>query len=220
MIHPNMATMLGFVVTDAPVSPTNLDIVWRRVCAQSFNAITIDGDTSTNDTALLMASGAAGGPLLTGSELEEFETLLLEVAGELARDIVRDAEGGTKLVEIRVTGAACEADVLLASNAVALSPLVKTAMHGEDPNWGRIIAAAGRSGAAIDPDALCLWIGDVLLYDRGQWLGTDAEAKAHEIMKRPEYGLRLDLGIGGAERTVFTCDLSADYIRINADYRS
>ena len=108
----------------------------------------------------------------------------------------------------------------MASNAIALSPLVKTAMHGEDPNWGRIVAAAGRSGAKVDPEAMCLWIGDVLLYEDGLWLGPQAEEKAHHVMKRAEYGLRLHLGIGAVERTVFTCDFSADYIRINADYRS
>ncbi len=220
MIHPNMATMLGFVVTDAPVEPEDLQLIWREVCAQSFNAITVDGDTSTNDTALIMASGAAGGGPLRGAELDTLKDLLIEVASELAKDIVRDAEGATKLVEVKVSGASCVQDAILASNAIALSPLVKTAIHGEDPNWGRIVAAAGRSGAAVDPAAMCLWIGDVMLYENGTWLGSEAEAKAHEIMKRAEFRLRLDLGIGSVDRTVYTCDFSADYIRINADYRS
>ena len=220
MIHPNMATMLGFVVTDAPIDPEDLKQIWKEVCARSFNAITVDGDTSTNDTALVMASGAAGGGPLKGADLASFQALLLEVASELAKDIVRDAEGATKLVEVVVSGASCVQDAILASNAIALSPLVKTAIHGEDPNWGRIVAAAGRSGAKVNPTAMCLWIGDVMLYENGAWLGSSAEADAHQIMKRPEFSLRLDLGTGSVKRTVFTCDFSADYVRINADYRS
>ena len=220
MIHPNMATMLGVLVTDAPISPAELDPMWRRVCHQTFNAITIDGDTSTNDTALVLASGRAGGATLSGEALARFETLLHDVASELAKDIVRDAEGGSKLVEITISGAATLSDAAQAADAVSLSPLVKTAMHGEDPNWGRIIAAAGRSGALLDPDKLTLWMNDVVLYRDGAWQGVDAEAAAHEVMCLAEYAVRLDLGIGTASRTVFTCDFSADYVRINADYRS
>ena len=145
---------------------------------------------------------------------------ILELARELALDIIRDAEGGTKTVAISVTGAASLADAAAAAEAIALSPLVKTALHGEDPNWGRIIAAAGRSGASFHPDGLRLWIGDTLLYADGQWQGPVAEAEAHEVMQTVEYGIRLDLGSGRAHRTLYTCDLSADYVRINADYRS
>jgi len=220
MIHPNMATMLGVVVTDASIAPAELDPLWRRVCHRTFNAITIDGDTSTNDTALLLASGRAGGAHLKDESLDQFETLLHEVAGELAKDIIRDAEGGTKVVELTVSGAATLADAAKAADAVSLSPLVKTAMHGEDPNWGRIIAAAGRSGAPLDPDRLTLSMDDVVLYQDGVWQGVDAEASAHAVMCKPEYSVRLDLGLGSASRTVFTCDFSADYVRINADYRS
>lgn len=219
MIHPNMATMLGFVFTDAAVDPAQLAAIWRRVCDRSFNAITIDGDTSTNDTALLLASGAAGTPL-DATGLRTLEDVLDEVAGELARDILRDAEGGTKVVSVRVTGARHLEDARRASHAIALSPLVKTALHGEDPNWGRIVAAAGRSGADFDPQAVRLWIGEVFLYDRGRWLGKEAEVEARAVMQRPEYGLRLDLAAGPAEHTLHTCDFGADYVRINADYRS
>jgi glutamate N-acetyltransferase/amino-acid N-acetyltransferase len=221
MIHPNMATMLGVVVTDAPVATEDLDRLWRGVCDRSFNAITIDGDTSTNDTALLLASGAAGGEPLSGPDLNALEVAIEEVAGELARDIVRDGEGATKLVRITIAGAATDADVRVAANAVALSPLVKTAIHGEDPNWGRIIAAAGRSGAKVVPSAMKLWIGTVPIYMDGVWQGTGAESEAHDVMLTSDYPIRLDLGTGGTHiRTIFTCDFSADYVRINADYRS
>ena len=142
------------------------------------------------------------------------------MTAELAKDIIRDAEGGTKLVELKVSGGSCISDAQRAANAVALSPLVKTALHGEDPNWGRIIAAAGRSGAKLDPSALNLRFNEVVVYSEGRWLGTEAETEARAVMKKNEYFIQLDLGVGGAEHTVFTCDFSADYIRINADYRS
>lgn len=218
MIHPNMATMLAFVVTDAPVDPDALDLAWHRVCHRTFNAITIDGDTSTNDTAIVLASGE--GEPFTGPALDALTALLESVAGELARDIVRDAEGGTKLVALTVAAAASHADAAAAAEAIATSPLVKTALHGEDPNWGRIIAAVGRSGAAFDADKLALSIGEVRIYGDGRWQGPDAEAKAHAIMKAPEFGIRVELGGGDAERTLYTCDFGVDYVRINADYRS
>lgn len=217
MIHPNMATLLGFIVTDAPVDPVDLDALWHRVCHRTFNAITVDGDTSTNDTALLFAGP---GEPLRGDDLDALGDLIEAVAGELARDIVRDAEGGTKTVALTVAGAASHADAAAAAEAIALSPLVKTALHGEDPNWGRIIAAAGRSGAALDPKGLELCIGDVVLYAGGAWRGPEAEAAARAVMKRAEYPIRLWLGKGTAERTLYTCDFGPDYVRINADYRS
>ncbi len=220
MIHPNMATMLGVVVTDAVIAPATLDELWRSVCQRTFNAITVDGDTSTNDAALIMASGRAGGQSLAGDELRAFESLLTDVAGELAKDIVRDAEGGTKVVAIAVDGARSYEDACLVADAVSLSPLVKTAMHGEDPNWGRIVAAAGRSGASLDPERLSLRMDDVMLYENGAWLGADAETAARQVMLRDEYVIRITLGDGPASRTVYTCDFSADYVRINADYRS
>ena len=214
MIHPDMATMLGFVFTDARSAPGELDEMWRDVCARTFNAITVDGDTSTNDTALVMASGHVR------VESQALYGLLLEVARELALDIVRDGEGGTKTVAVRVTGARDVADARRVAETIALSPLVKTALHGEDPNWGRIIAAAGRAGVDLDPAALQLWIGDALLYAQATWQGAGAEAAAHETMCTAEYGLRLDLAAGPAEHTAYTCDLSAGYVAINADYRS
>jgi glutamate N-acetyltransferase/amino-acid N-acetyltransferase len=218
MIHPNMATMLAFVVTDAPIAAADLDGLWRRVCQQSFNAITIDGDTSTNDTALILAGGS--GEVLTGAELAAFEAALQPLATELARDIVRDAEGGTKTVSVRVSGAPDFAAAKQVAEAIALSPLVKTALYGEDPNWGRIVAAAGRSGVAVEPSKLVLHIGDALLFEQGRWLGKSAEVAARAVMLTPEYTIHLDLGLGGVEHTVHTCDFGPDYVRINADYRS
>ena len=220
MIHPNLATMLGFVVTDAPISEFDIGALWHRTCQKTFNAITIDGDTSTNDTALFMASGAAGGDPLKGSVLQRFEDALIKLTSELAKDIIRDAEGGTKVVEINVTGGLSFDDVQTVANTIALSPLVKTAIHGEDPNWGRIIAAAGRSGIQIDPDRIALYFDDVQLYADGEWRGPDAEKQVHAIMLRDEYSIRLDLAQGEHSHSIFTCDLSADYVRINADYRS
>jgi glutamate N-acetyltransferase/amino-acid N-acetyltransferase len=219
MIHPNMATMLGFVITDAGLPGAELDALWRRACQASFNAITIDGDTSTNDTALVMASGVAG-TLDGADEYAAFETALTDIARELAKDIVRDAEGGTKTVAVQITGARTEADARKLADTIALSPLVKTAMHGEDPNWGRIIAAAGRAGVPLTPSALRLWIGGTLLYADGQWQGPEAEARIHTTMKTAEYDLRLDLADGDAECIVYTCDFGRDYVSINADYRS
>ncbi len=218
MIHPNMATMLGFVVTDAPVAPADLDRVWRAVCDRTFNAISVDGDTSTNDMAIILATGE-GAPL-AGDDLTAFASLLEPVARELALDIVRDAEGATKTVEVTVRGAADDADARAAAHAIATSPLVKTALHGEDPNWGRVIAAAGRSGATFEPTAVRLWIGDALIYDQGAWQGVEAEQAARATMATPEYALALDLSAGAAQRTIYTCDFGPDYVRINADYRS
>jgi glutamate N-acetyltransferase/amino-acid N-acetyltransferase len=220
MIHPNMATMLGFVLTDAPLDEADLVAVWTRVAGRSFNAISVDGDTSTNDTALCLASGAAGGPPLKDAELEAFERALAEVAGELARDIVRDAEGATKVVAVTVSGAPSEADARRAADAIATSPLVKTALHGEDPNWGRMVAAVGRSGCPIDTARVRVEVGGFVVFQANAWAGAEAEKAAHAVMCTPEYGVALDLGLGDAQFTIFTCDLSADYVRINADYRS
>ena len=220
MIHPNMATMLGVVVTDAPIAAPTLNEMWATICGQTFNAITVDGDTSTNDTALIMASGKAGGAALTGEELAEFEQALLSLTTELAKDIVRDAEGGTKVIEICVSRAPSTTDARQVAETIALSPLVKTAFHGEDPNWGRIIAATGRSGVSINPEKLSLSIGGHDIYRNGRWLGSEAEARAHQVMKTDEYGLIVDLGIGQDSHKIYTCDLSAEYVAINADYRS
>ena len=220
MIHPDMATMLGFVVTDAPIAAAELVPMWQRVCGRTFNAISVDGDTSTNDTALCLASGRAGGAPFAGAELEALSALLEGVAGELAKDIVRDAEGATKLVAITVRGAASESDARRAASTIATSPLVKTAVHGEDPNWGRLVAAAGRSGARVEVERVRVQIGDATLFSEHRWHGAEAEKAAHAVMQRPEFEVTLDLGLGEFAHTVYTCDFSADYVRINADYRS
>ena len=218
MIHPNMATMLAYICSDASLDPEGLDALWRRVCDQSFNAITIDGDTSTNDTALLLASGQ--GVALAGEDLKRFERALMTLARELALDILRDGEGVEHVLHLKVSGASTAQDARKVAETIALSPLVKTALNGRDPNWGRIIAAAGRSGVSLDPQRLSLWIGEVQIYREGVWLGAEQEALAHEVMCQAEYEAHVSLGIGEASCWVYGTDLSAEYVRINADYRS
>ncbi len=221
MIHPNMATMLAYVCTDAQIPAAELAPLWRRVCDQSFNAISIDGDTSTNDTALLLSSGEAlGAPALTPEQLAALEQGLTCLARELALDILRDGEGVEHVLHLTVSGARSAAEARRVAETVALSPLVKTALNGKDPNWGRVIAAVGRSGVAVDPAALSLWIGGVAVYSRGAWQGVEAERAAHEVMVGAEYAARVDLGDGQESFTLYSTDLSAEYVRINADYRS
>ncbi len=231
MIHPNMATMLAVITTDAVVEVAQLRDLLRRVTDRSFNAITIDGDTSTNDTVLMLANGAT--EIEVRRDLEswkQFEEAVALVARELALMIVRDGEGATRFVEITVRGASTEAMARDIGRAIARSALVKTALAGGDPNWGRILAAAGAAGFPVVPERLQLaaqrraepggpggnWL--VLAQD-GATADAD-EATAHAIFTAPEVALRLDLGLGGAEATVWTCDLSEDYVRINAHYRS
>ncbi|HET6421486.1 MAG TPA: bifunctional glutamate N-acetyltransferase/amino-acid acetyltransferase ArgJ [Geobacteraceae bacterium] len=222
MIMPNMATLLSFIVTDAAVNPAWLDKVFREAVNTSFNIISVDGDTSTNDTALILANGAAGNAeIFPGTaEGEKFETLLREVLLSLARQIVRDGEGATKFVEITVRGAVSDADAKKAAMAVANSMLVKTAFFGQDANWGRILAAVGYSGAEVDPDRAALWFDDVLMARNGIFAGGDAEALGTEALKKKEFAVTVDLGLGEGEATVYTSDLSYDYVKINADYRT
>lgn len=222
MIMPNMATMLSFVMTDAAIAPELIDTLFRGAVDRSFNAITIDGDTSTNDTCLLMANGAAGTPVITAgsAEAEEFARLLDEVLLELAKLIVRDGEGATKFVEIRISGAASDADAKRAAMAVANSSLVKTAFFGQDANWGRIFAAVGYSGARVNPDLLALWFDDVCMARAGIFSGGDAEAQGTEVLRKKEFRVQVDLGLGEGSATVYTSDLSHEYVSINADYRT
>ncbi|WP_281185486.1 bifunctional glutamate N-acetyltransferase/amino-acid acetyltransferase ArgJ [Trichlorobacter lovleyi] len=222
MIMPNMATMLSFVMTDAALAPELIDTLFRGAVDRSFNAITIDGDTSTNDTCLLMANGAAGTAVITAGspEAEEFARLLDEVLLELAKLIVRDGEGATKFVEIRISGAASDADAKQAAMAVANSSLVKTAFFGQDANWGRIFAAVGYSGAKVDPDLLALWFDDVCMARAGVFSGGDAEAQGTEVLRKKEFRVQVDLGLGQGSATVYTSDLSHEYVSINADYRT
>jgi glutamate N-acetyltransferase/amino-acid N-acetyltransferase len=222
MIMPNMATMLSFLITDAAVEPEWLAQVFRRAVDSSFNIISIDGDTSTNDTAILMANGMAGNPTLLPCtpEAERFEELLRHVLLSLARQIVRDGEGATKFVEIRVVGASSDSDARTAAMAVANSLLVKTAFFGQDANWGRILAAVGYSGAEIDPDRVALSFDDVLMVRDGVFVGGDAEELGTEVLRKKEFSVTVDLRLGHGNAAVYTSDLSHEYVSINADYRT
>uniref|UniRef100_A0A832I0S4 Arginine biosynthesis bifunctional protein ArgJ n=1 Tax=Eiseniibacteriota bacterium TaxID=2212470 RepID=A0A832I0S4_UNCEI len=219
MIHPAMATMLAVVTTDAAIEPARLDRALRAAAATSFNRISVDGDMSTNDTALVLASGASGVAVDDAGEAA-FTAGLAGVCARLARMIARDGEGATRLVEIRVTGAPDEPTAHRVGDAIARSPLVKTAIHGNDPNWGRILAAAGASGAAIEPGRVRLWFGEgdaLALLDGGLPAAFDA-ARASALLREDPAVIRLDLGLGDGAATVWTCDLSAEYVRVNADY--
>lgn len=218
MIHPDMATMLACVTTDAALDAAALQPLLAHAADASFNRISVDGDTSTNDTVLLLASGASG---LTpaGADLEMFEAGLLALCQHLAQAIVRDAEGATKFIAVHVTGARDGREAHRVANTIVTSPLVKTAFFGEDANWGRILAAAGRSGVDVDPGLLSLWFDDLQLVANGGPTGY-AESDASAIIARDDLTVRLDLGLGDAESTVWTCDLSHDYVSINADYRT
>ena len=223
MIQPRMATMLAFVVTDAAVDSTWLRGAVRRVADRTFNRVTVDGDTSTNDTLLVLCGGAAGHAPVDGSDpavAMALEDLLEEVARPLALSLAEDGEGATKLVHVLVTGAWSERDAERAARAVANSPLVKTAVFGEDANWGRIVMAVGNSGARVAPGRARITFDDVVLVRDGRYAGPQAEAQATEVLRQAELTIGVDLGVGLASCEMHTCDLSLDYIRINADYRS
>lgn len=220
MIRPDMATMLCFVVTDLDVSPALLQEMLGISVDRSFNRITVDGDTSTNDTVLLMAGGRSGAAVRSPQDLAEFQARLDDVMIQLAKMIVKDGEGATKLVEIAVVGAASEGDARAVADTVAHSNLVKTALFGEDANWGRIIAAAGRSGVPVAPDAIDILFDDVMMCRDGMTCGDDAEKAATAVLRTSEYRITVDLHMGSASASVFTCDFSIDYVKINADYRS
>ncbi|OHB33984.1 MAG: bifunctional ornithine acetyltransferase/N-acetylglutamate synthase [Desulfuromonadaceae bacterium GWC2_58_13] len=222
MIHPNMATMLAFVLTDVELDGVFADQVLRLGVDRSFNSITVDRDTSTNDMVLLLANGVAGNAEITvGSDAgRQFQSLLDEVLLELAKMIVRDGEGATKLVRILVQGAASDAEARLAACSVATSSLVKTAFFGQDANWGRIIAAVGYSGAQVDPERVDIRFGDVLVVRDGLGTGKELEAKATQVLKTPEFTVTVDLHLGEGQAHYYTSDLTYDYVKINADYRS
>ena len=222
MIMPNMATMLSFIISDAAVEPAALDTAFRRAVDTSFNIISVDGDTSTNDTCLIMANGQAGNPPIAAGtpEAAAFGELLHDVLLSLAKQIVKDGEGATKFVEVRVTGAADDGDAKRAALAVANSSLVKTAFFGQDANWGRIFCAVGYSGARVDQSRLALCFDDVCMARNGLFVGGDAEARGTEVLKKREFTVTVDLGLGNGSATVFTSDLSHEYVSINADYRT
>ncbi len=222
MIHPNMATLLAFVTTDAAISKAALQTALRRAVEASFNRVTVDGDTSTNDTLAALANGAAENDPITraaGEDFERFTTALTKVCRTLAIAIARDGEGARKLITVRVRHAPTERAAQRIAETVATSPLVKTAIAGEDANWGRILAAAGRSGARFDVAKVEIKIGNLAVARRGGGLPF-SEERAAQILARDEVTLTLDLHQGAAEVTAWTCDLTEGYIRINADYRS
>jgi glutamate N-acetyltransferase/amino-acid N-acetyltransferase len=214
MIHPNMATMLAFVMTDASLDPATLQKCLKIAVDQSFNAISVDGDTSTNDCVLLMSSGQAGSP-----DLHLFQNALNQVCRELAWMIVRDGEGATRVMELEVRGARNDREAKLAAHAIATSPLVKTALHGGDPNWGRILAAVGRSGAHFSIRRVSLNAGPVTLVRNGD-PAEYREKDAARVFARERVPITLDLGSGNASAVMLSSDLGHDYVSLNADYRS
>lgn len=220
MICPDMATMLCFVCTDIKASPGYLQKVLSASVEKSFNRITIDGDTSTNDTILVMANGMSGAVLKSRAEKEYFQGVLDEVLMELARMVVKDGEGATKLVDIVIKGAKSGEDAERIAKTIANSNLFKTALFGEDANWGRIFAAAGRSGVEFDPGRTDIYFDDVLMVKNGMGCGDAAERKATKVLKKPEFSITVDLKTGKGKASVLTCDFSIDYVKINADYRS
>lgn len=222
MIRPDMATMLSFIITDAAVDPAFLKDAFRAAVDRSFNCITVDNDMSTNDTALIMANGMAGNTVITAEspDAAEFKRFLGEVTLDLAQAIVKDGEGATKFVTIQVTGATSDAEARTAAMAVANSPLVKTAFFGQDANWGRIMAAVGYSGATVDQATVSLFFDDVQMVSGGLFVGGDAESRGSAVLKKPEFGVTIDLALGSGCSTVYTSDFSYDYVKINADYRT
>ena len=219
MIHPQLvphATMLVYIMTDAAVGPAVLDGYLREAAEVSFNRISVDGDTSTNDTVLLMASGAAGA--VVGPDDAEFAAALTQVCTSLARQIVADGEGVSHVVELRIEGAATDADALRAAKSIAHSPLVKTAWAGSDPNWGRLVSAIGYSGAAIDPNRIDIWFGDLRICRDGGRAEEFDELAAHAFLKQREFSIRIQLNQGNGKCVFWTTDLTHEYIHINADY--
>lgn len=222
MIHPNMATMLAVVTTDAAVPRAVLDAAMRQVLEVSFNSISIDGDTSTNDTLLVMANGASDAPPITdlvSPAGAAFVAGLTAVCQHLAHAIVRDGEGATRFVTITVRGAINNAEAKQAAMTIARSPLVKTALFGADPNWGRVLCAIGYSGATVDPNRVVLHFGGMRVLENGLPLPFD-ETAAHKLLDVPDITIEADLGLGEGSATVWTCDFSYDYVRINAEYRT
>jgi len=224
MIHPNMATMLSFVGTDLAIDKAVLDKCWQEAIADTFNRITVDGDTSTNDAAVIMASGQAGNPVVADTSSKDYQAVrqaLTEVCLVLAQSVIRDGEGATKFVSVKVVGGSSVDDCLAIGFTIAHSPLVKTALFASDANWGRIMAAVGRAPVAVlDIDKVDMYLGDVCVARQGAISPEYTEAQGHAVMKQEEIEIRVDLHAGDAEATVWTSDLSHEYVRINAEYRS
>ncbi|MCP1618220.1 glutamate N-acetyltransferase [Pseudomonas sp. SLBN-26] len=224
MIKPNMATMLGYIATDAKVAQGVLQDLLRDAANKSFNRITIDGDTSTNDCCMLVATGRAVLPEITQASGELFAALkqaVFDVCMEVAQAIVRDGEGATKFVTVQVNGGGTHQECLDVAYAVAHSPLIKTALFASDPNWGRILAAVGRAGVPnLDVSKIDVFLGDVCIASKGGRASTYTEAQGAEVMAREEIGIRIELGRGNCNETIWTTDLSHEYVKINAEYRT
>ena len=216
MIHPDMATMLAFFTTDAPVLAADLDPAFRFAMDRSFNMVTVDGDTSTNDSSVILANGAAGGPALSGSGLDAFAEALLDVSTRVAKMMARDGEGATKRISMTVSGAKSWNDARDVARTIVVSPLLKAALSKYDPNWGRILMAAGRARVPYDLDRVRIWISDLCVFD-GTATGVPEE-EASAKTQGEEVFLRMDLGQGDAEATAWGCDLTEEYVRFNADY--
>lgn len=226
MIAPDMATMLSFVVTDADIAPAALQVLLSEGVGPSFNSVTVDSDTSTSDTLLMFATGAAGRQgqarieTADDASLGEFRTALNALLHDLALQVVRDGEGARKMVAVTVEGAETDAAAKRIALSIANSPLVKTAIAGEDANWGRVVMAVGKAGEVADRDRLAIWFGDVRVAVDGERDPDYSEAAASDVMKREDITIRVELGIAAGTATVYTCDLTKEYVEINGDYRS
>jgi glutamate N-acetyltransferase/amino-acid N-acetyltransferase len=226
MIAPDMATMLSFVVTDAPIKADVLQSLLSKGVGSTFNAVTVDSDTSTSDTLMLFATGSAaerGAPEITDASdkrLGDFKKALARVLKSLALQVVRDGEGARKMVEVEVTGAKSAASAKKIALSIANSPLVKTAVAGEDANWGRVVMAVGKAGEPADRDLLAIWFGDIRVAHQGERDPAYSEEATSAYMQGEDILIRVDLGIGKGKATVWTCDLTKEYVAINGDYRS
>ena len=220
MIRPDMATMLCFVMTDIAAQPQVLQTMLKQAVDRSLNRMTVDGDTSTNDTVLLMANGLAGVEVINAEQMEVFQAVLDDVLIGLAKWLIKDSEGATKLVGIVVKGARSKPDAHKIADTVANSPLFKTALFGEDANWGRILGAVGRAGIVVDPEKIDIFFGSVQMVRSGLGCGKGAEAEVTKVLKQDEFTVTVDLNLGQEAETVYTCDFSIDYVKINADYRT
>jgi glutamate N-acetyltransferase/amino-acid N-acetyltransferase len=220
MMGPNMATMLALVMTDAAMTPAAAQAALTAAANESFNCMSVDGHMSTNDTVLLLANGAAGGEPLVGDDLAAFQTALDQVCVELAKAIAGDGEGATHLVTIDITGCADRQKALEIAKTVANSPLVKTALHGADPNWGRIVSAAGYAGVPFDPKGVSLWLNGFLLYQKGAPVEFDGKEVSESIRDNRDTLVQLEFSEGTAARRFWTADLTAEYVRLNADYHT
>lgn len=220
MIGPRLATMLGIVLVDAPLEPADAQRLLAEAAEETFNCVSVDGHMSTNDTVLLLANGAGGGPPLSGDGLDVFSTSLHDVCKTLAREMADDGEGATHVMRIEVTGAASRDSARQIARTIADSPLVKTAVHGADPNWGRIVSAAGYAGVPFDPAVVVLRLNDTLLFQGGSPLPFDADAVSESIKAARETRIDLVVGSGPGRIIFFSSDLTADYVHLNADYHT